>query len=91
MEDTFNPAIDKQARHCHLLDVLFIAVDCVNLYLHFEDKLEKYFTEPVGAPDLPQFRVASSPGPTREGRGPGIHCLRMRGIFTECRETILFP
>ena len=32
--------------------------------------------------------VASSPGPTRKRRGPGIHCLHMRWIFMECHETV---
>lgn len=32
-------------------------IDCGELYLHFRDNLGANFTEPVNAPDLPQFRL----------------------------------
>ena len=61
LEDTFKPIIDNLASE-RLSSPRFIAYcrkidDCANLYLHFQTKLGKYFTEPVGAPDLPQFQL----------------------------------
>lgn len=60
-EDTFKPVIDNLASersmsprsiiYCRKID------DCANLYLHFRTKLGKHFTQPVGAPDLPQYRL----------------------------------
>lgn len=60
-EDSFKPVVDNLVNdrlssprtiiYCRKID------DCANLYLHFRTKLGKHFTEPVGAPDLPQYRL----------------------------------
>lgn len=61
MSEAFTPMLAQlKALRCHFPRTLIYCTrfsDCGNLYLLFKDFLQDGFTEPIDAPDMPQFRL----------------------------------
>ena len=61
IEDTFTPLIKRLAtERTHMPRTLIYCrkfEDCADIYILFRSALGKEFTNPPGAPDLPQFRM----------------------------------
>ena len=61
IEQTFSPLVTavadkvlnvpKSIIYCRRME------DCANLYMHFKESLKEKFVFPIGAPDLPRFRL----------------------------------
>ena len=61
LEESFNPLVTRIRKERKLFPKMIIYCrtfeECSSLYIFFRKKLGADFTEPVGAPDLPRFRL----------------------------------
>ena len=61
MNDAFRGLIDglREKRKLYPQTIIYCRKqsECGDLYIYIRDSLGKYFTEPIGAPDLPKYRI----------------------------------
>ena len=61
IEDTFTPLLERLKKEKINMPRVLIYCrkfeECGDLYLLFQEKMGEYFTHPIGAPNLPRFRL----------------------------------